>query len=197
MAMLKYLLENLENSQEVYVGQRGKWESFFKVDGCSYGFKAEAIAGEKIDAPMWELKLGSLSNDRLDKPEYPKNVIAAFVEVTKQFIKEICPFKFYIVGSGSYGTIADVLKKEISGFSVIDERESKDGCDCNCGGNLVGRIIFTKEDTREVDPNTNPDLSDNEKTFSIYDLPKDIEKKIFKLTDKFDTGNDSYNDREI
>jgi hypothetical protein len=203
MAFLKQLVEKLE-SQKIYDGLMGKYETRFKVDGMEYAFLATSVGGDYSDNTHWMLEFENIKSHSIGAADNNKAVAKAFGEAVSQWVKEKNPLCFYTYGSSleSIKNIIESVKKNVKKYNLIDDSAEKKNEETGeaIEGNPVGKITWTKVLESEVVDTVDREALVSDKLEVPYEEIKDIKTDKSKMsgtskTDKLDKGDKAYDSK--
>lgn len=198
MGFLKNLKEGLD-AQKTWDGiMNEKYETRFKVEGQTFAFIAESIAGNNEDDTCWYLWFENIDTHRLTEADNDKKVIKAFVEAVNEWVKAKQPYSFKYNGSHFevFDKITEGIKKKVKKYNLIDlTKEIKDESGHIIEANPVGMITWTKMIPEEAVPSediANAKQDKFEQTFEDVDeikTQKGYDSGTSK-TDKLDKGKE-------
>jgi len=200
MSFFNILSEKLE-SQRIYDGLKGKYETRFLVDGKEYTFLATTIAGEcHDDYTSWMLEFENTLSHRIDVSDNNPKVAKAFGEVVGNWVKENNPHNFYTYGShiDSLKSIIESIKKSVKGYNLIDDTSDKKNEDTGdvIEGNPIAKIVWTKMVEQEAIKSEDIANTKQDEFEKTYEEPKDLKTpKSFmtsKKDEKLDKNDDAY-----
>jgi hypothetical protein len=198
MGFLKNLKEQI-NSQRIFYNEKSKYETRFKVEGETYAFLAETVAGDCDDDYEWMLYFENIQLHRLSLSDNDNKVIKSFVEAVDQWVKASNPYSFVVAGDPCEvsSKIIEGVKKKVKKYNVIDETsERKDESGNIIPGNPVGKVKWTKmvvEDSISTEEMSDTKQSELEKTFEEpTDSKANKNHMTYKKDDKLDKNDKSY-----